>query len=136
MHIKNFDKWNIEKKNINRNERLVFGYPREIWWCSLGVNIGSEVDGKNENFERPVLILKVYNKESMLVVPITSKKKSDNFHYELNIFEKKDNEIKNKKVWVKLTQIKVIDNKRLLRKVGNISKGDFKNIKDKIKEFI
>jgi hypothetical protein len=24
-----------------------FGHLREVWWCSLGVNVGAETDGKN-----------------------------------------------------------------------------------------
>lgn len=134
MHNKDFDKWNKEKQNIEKKERVLFAHPREIWWCSLGVNIGAEADGKNDNFERPVLILKVYSRESMLVVPITSKNKKDDFHYELNIIEETINGTFNKKVWIKLTQIKVISNKRLLRKVSVVSSAEFENIKNKVKE--
>ena len=41
---KNFDTWNIKKKHVNRGESRLYT-EREIWWCSLGVNIGSEQDG-------------------------------------------------------------------------------------------
>lgn len=55
---KNFDKWNGEKKRVNiRDENTLF-HEREVWWCSLGVNIGFEQDGKNDIFERPVLIIR------------------------------------------------------------------------------
>ncbi|HCC06401.1 TPA: hypothetical protein DEP94_03545 [Candidatus Nomurabacteria bacterium] len=135
-NMKHFDEWNKEKKNIEERERFVFAHPREIWWCSLGINLGAEVDGKNENFERPVLILKVYNRESMLVVPITSKIKNDVFHYELNVIEETKDRIFNKKIWIKLTQIKVISSKRLLRKVNVVAVLDFENIKTKIRESI
>jgi mRNA interferase MazF len=134
--MKKFDEWNKEKQKVENKERFVFAHPREIWWCSLGVNIGAEVDGKNENFERPVLIVKVYNKESMLVVPITSKLKNDSFHYELDVTEETKNKIFTKKIWIKLTQIKVISSKRLLRKVNVIPILDFEKIKTKIKESI
>ncbi len=66
---KNFDAWNSRKKIINRNNTIVYAHPKEIWWCSLGVNIGAETDGKNEDFERPVIVMKVYNKETMVVLP-------------------------------------------------------------------
>jgi uncharacterized protein YifN (PemK superfamily) len=72
----------------------------------------------------------------MLVVPITSKIKSDDFHYELNVTEETKDKIFIKKMWVKLTQIKVISSKRLLRKVNVVSILDFENIKTKIKESI
>ncbi len=53
---KNFDQWNTEKKNIHNRKNDVFAYPREIWWCALGINVGAEIDGKSDNFERPVLL--------------------------------------------------------------------------------
>ena len=34
----------------------------EIWWCSLGFNLGEEIFGKGEKFTRPVLIFKIYRK--------------------------------------------------------------------------
>jgi hypothetical protein len=54
-----YDDWNEEKeyaqfaKKPNQNFRA-----GEIWWVEVGVNLGFEIDGKHENFERPVLILK------------------------------------------------------------------------------
>ncbi len=69
---KDFDTWNKMKKELNRLPIDRFAHAREIWWCSLGLNVGAEIDGKNENFERPVIVLKVYNVETMLVLPITS----------------------------------------------------------------
>ena len=51
---KDFDKWNTEKKTVDAKvvNRELFFYAREIWWCSAGLNIGVEVNGKHENFER------------------------------------------------------------------------------------
>lgn len=131
---KDFDKWNEEKKRIDKTNREVFAYPREVWWCYLGVNIGSETAGKNENFERPVLIMKVYNKETMLVLPITSKFKDDKFHISLKLISPEENRIK-KVVFVKLTQSRVISNKRLVRKLSVIPKREFKLIQEKFRDF-
>ena len=134
---KNFDEWNSLKKIIDVNKREVFGYPREVWWCSLGINIGVEIDGKNENFERPVIIIKVYNKETMLVLPTTSKEKKDEFHIPIEIDAQnlETKEFYKKIVYVKLTQSRVISNKRLLRKVDVINEEDFKKIKNAFKNF-
>jgi hypothetical protein len=54
---KDFDRWNERKKIIHDSGENKLYHAREIWWCSLGVNIGSEQDGDNENYTRPVLIL-------------------------------------------------------------------------------
>ncbi len=43
--------------HIKENSALYF-HEREVWWASLGKNIGFEQDGKNKMFERPVLVLK------------------------------------------------------------------------------
>jgi hypothetical protein len=61
----------------------------------LGQKLKSRFNGKNENFERPVIVMKVYNKETLLVLPITSKQKDDAFHHKITTDQKI--------VWVKLT---------------------------------
>ena len=47
FHQKKFDLWNIKKKEINKKEKEIQFREREIWWISIGVNIGFEQDGKN-----------------------------------------------------------------------------------------
>lgn len=47
---KEFDAWSLIKKQIHSMEGRAFAHPREIWWCSLGINVGAEIDGKHENF--------------------------------------------------------------------------------------
>jgi mRNA interferase MazF len=125
---KDFDKWNLVKKSLDARDKKVFAHPREIWWCSLGLNIGAETDGKNDNFERPVIILKVYNKETMLVLPITSKERDDPFHHKIETSEKTG--------WVKLTQPRVISTKRLVRKVAMLPEADFDALKTAWKDSI
>ena len=63
MWMKDFDTWNEEKKIVNerRIDENLFFYDREVWWCSVGINVGIEADGKNSNFERPILVLKKFN---------------------------------------------------------------------------
>lgn len=40
----------------------------EIWWCSIGMNIGVEIYGKGGRFTRPVLIFKKFTANSFLGV--------------------------------------------------------------------
>ena len=64
---KDFDKWNKRKKEIhNRKDIPEFYHQREIWWCVMGTNVGVEADGKGNDYGRPVLVLKGFNKESFL----------------------------------------------------------------------
>jgi len=80
---KDFDCWNKLKQTLERRVH-VFCNERESWRCSIGANIGIETSGKNKLFERPILILQVFNKHSIRVVPLTSKEKNDRFHTKLD----------------------------------------------------
>ena len=127
---KDFDKWNIEKKNVDAkaiNADLFF-YAREIWWCSVGLNVGVESDGKNENFERPMLIIKKFNSDMVWALPLTTKGKKNKYYYKL------EHEII--KSWVNLSQIKTISTKRLLRKISSISENDFKEVVLKLQNIL
>ncbi|HHO56766.1 MAG TPA: type II toxin-antitoxin system PemK/MazF family toxin [Trueperaceae bacterium] len=70
---KDFDRWNIVKKGIDTTpiDEIQLYKEREVWWCSLGLNIGYEQDGKGQSFLRPVLVLRKFNKHIFLGVPST-----------------------------------------------------------------
>jgi len=125
---KNFDKWNEEKKIVDAKdiESDFFYHEREIWWCSTGLNVGVEINGKNDNFERPMLVVRKFNKDMLWVVPMTTRGKSSAFYYKLT-HDSIDS-------WAIVSQVKTISTKRLLRKLGNVSETDFQIIKDKIKD--
>ena len=107
-----FDEWNIQKQEINLREKLVLFREREIWWCSIGKNIGAEQDGKNEFFERPVLVCKKYNNEQFFGFPLTSKNREWKYHfpYHINGWEGA----------IILSQWRILSAKRLQRKVGSM----------------
>src|SRR3989344_192482 len=69
---KDFDKWNNEKKGIHGQKSDVFYHEREVWWCSLGLNVGNEQDGSGSEYRRPVLILKGLSKQTCLMIPLTT----------------------------------------------------------------
>ena len=47
----------------NRQRKPLFK-EGEIWWCSIGLNVGDEEYGKGPFFQRPVLIFKKFTKNS------------------------------------------------------------------------
>ena len=75
---KDFDSWNNIKQDIEKNKKSLYANQREVWWCSIGINVGSESCGKNELFERAVLILKVIQKSFYLLYHFRQKKKIPN----------------------------------------------------------
>ena len=125
---KNFQKWHSKKKYIHENKGIPYFYEREIWWCSIGLNVGYEQDGKNENFERPVLVLKKFNKYILWIVPLTSKLKSGKYYYHFKFGKENSVAI--------LSQLRLISSQRLLRKIGMISENDFAKIKQTIRNYI
>ena len=122
---KNFDRWNKEKKNLEKtsSEILVF-HEREIWWCSIGINLGDEQDGKNELFERPVLVLRKFNNKIAWVLPMSTKKKEGIYYHSL--------EHGGKTFSVILSQLRLLSVKRFRRFVRKISPHQFGIIKDKV----
>lgn len=116
--MKNFEEWIKNKKDIETKIRkLPIFHKSEIWWCSIGINIGDEEDGKNENFERPVLILRKFSKNLFIGIPLSTKIK-DGEHYVNFKTEKLDYS-------VLLSQSRILSSKRLLRKINKISRGKF-----------
>jgi len=124
-YTKDFDSWNNKKKIIDQKEisEDIFFNEREIWWGSLGLNIGYEQDGKNENFERPLLIIRKFNKGIVWALPLTTIAKDNKFHYKL----------KSSGSFVILSQVRLISTKRLLRLVETINENDFNEIIIKVK---
>lgn len=128
--LKEFDKWNELKKKLHSSKKADRFYfrEREVWWCSLGVNVGYEQDGKNENFERPILIIKVFNAEVLWIVPLTSRQKDNKYYYKFDY--------KTEPQSVILSQIRLISSKRLLRKIWTFPEKDFGKVKELVGEFL
>ena len=126
----NFDEWNKEKKIIDikdiDNPKIMF-QDREVWWCSVGLNIGYEQDGKGKNFERPIVILRKFNKYIFLGIPLTTKRKNLALPFYLKLKGAKIESI------AILSQIKLFSSKRLLRRIEKISPILFQDIKKQLK---
>ncbi|MFH1947370.1 MAG: type II toxin-antitoxin system PemK/MazF family toxin [Candidatus Magasanikbacteria bacterium] len=123
--LEGFVRWTKLKIRIHLSEPKIYFKEREIWWASLGVNIGFEQDGKNETFERPILILKIFNLDVLWILPLTSKNKTGKYYFQI--------EHNNKKYSIILSQLRLVSSKRLLRKIRKISPEEFVKIKEKIK---
>ncbi len=122
---KEYDDWNKLKKDLSTKKSNVFFHEREIWFCSIGKNLGFEEDGKNSLFERPILILRKFNNDIFLAIPLTSSRKSNKYYYHYMIGDKKYSGI--------LSQIRLLDRRRLSRKIGMMHEEDFDNILKNIK---
>jgi len=126
--MKDFDAWNKEKQCVHKSDKnQVYFNEREVWWCELGVNIGFEQDGKGEKFQRPIVILKKYNKHALLVIPLTTKQKKGKYYKNVGCIDSKS-------ATVFLSQVKFIDSKRLLKKIETLPHIMFDAVKKAIIE--
>jgi mRNA-degrading endonuclease toxin of MazEF toxin-antitoxin module len=126
--MKDFDSWNTQKKKLEEINPTLHFHEREIWWCSLGLNVGDEQDGRNNLFERPVLVFKKFNGRICLVIPMSSKIKPGPYYHHFKF---------NKKVFsLSLSQLRLISIKRFRRFIGKISSDEFSIIKNKCLDII
>ena len=93
----------------------------EIWWCSLGFNVGEEIFGKGDKFTRPVLVFKKFTSNSFLGLPFTTHGRKGSWYVEI--------ETKGVKRWALLNQARILDKKRLTSKIGQIGDTDFQRVK-------
>jgi len=125
-YIKKFDEWNKRKKILN--ERILqdsfFFLEREIWWTSTGVNIGNEIDGKNDNFERPILIIKKFDENNFIGIPISTKYHLDNAVHKM--FYNKESR------YILIKQLRHYSSNRLLRLIMRVDEVEFSLIRDKV----
>lgn len=66
--IKRFLEWIGLKEKLHNTEYIPPLFKEgEIWWCYVGENVGIEANGKGNQFTRPVLIFKKYDKSWIIV---------------------------------------------------------------------
>ena len=130
---KDYGEWHKKKKILNEREDIdnIFFREKEVWWIALGVNIGFEQDGKGEEFRRPVLILKKFNKYLILAVPLTTRIKKDNKYY-ISCSIVGDNTPR----MAIISQTRPIDTKRLIDKLGVANDESYSKIKNAIKAML
>jgi mRNA interferase MazF len=122
---KDFDEWNKVKKKVEYIPNRKTVKLGEIYWCKLGLNIGVEQNGREDTFERPVIIIKKFSNNNVLVAPLTTQIHQGNWYYDIVLC--------NRNQQIILNQIKSIDTKRLLGSMGQISVFEVRSI---LKEYI
>jgi mRNA interferase MazF len=118
---KDFDGWNGRKKTLNGAEGTALFHEREVWWCALGVNIGFEQDGRGGDFERPAIILKKFNLDACLVVPLTTRSKQGKYYLSVGAIEGRD-------AVAVLSQLRFIDRKHLSNKICTLDERTFRTL--------
>jgi len=125
---KNFDRWNEVKKRTN-TERPRLYTVREIWWCKLGVNIGTEQDGKGEWYDRPCVIMRGFGPDACLVIPLTTSTHEHSLRISIGLVEGQE-------ARANLSQMRVVDTRRLTRRIGFLEKKVFLELRKAARDML
>jgi mRNA interferase MazF len=125
---KDFNAWNQIKQRLDAKTRIPTFNEREIWWCSIGVNVGHEQNGKGSMHNRPVLILRKFSARLFWGVPLTTQIKQT-VHYHPFTFEKR-------KQCAMLTHVRLYDAQRITHLMGRLNEGEFTEIKRKVMTYL
>lgn len=118
---KDFDRWNGRKKEIDSGAKRPFYHPREIWWCAVGVNVGNELDGTGKHYDRPVLIIRPFNAETFFGVALVGHPRTGRYYFPLG-------KVGDREAVANLSQARLFDTKRLIRKLGTIDERTFRDL--------
>jgi mRNA-degrading endonuclease toxin of MazEF toxin-antitoxin module len=124
---KDFVGWHNIKLTLNERKGATFK-EREVWWSSIGVNVGHEEDGKHSQYFRPVLVLRKFNNHIFWGVPLTTQIKTNPYYFKMH-FKEKDQ-------CAMLAQMRLFDSKRLSDKMGQIPMSSFDDIRAAIKNML
>lgn len=127
LKMHDYDKWNGVKKKLAFIDRGIYFKECDVWWISLGLNIGEEVYGKSSNFTRPVIILKKLNSTSCIILPLSTKTKQGSWFHSLKL--------KGRAQTVSIYQMRFVSSKRFIKKLGEIPESDFELIRKAVAKF-
>ncbi|MEX2405038.1 MAG: type II toxin-antitoxin system PemK/MazF family toxin [Candidatus Paceibacterota bacterium] len=125
---KSFNKWNRKKKKIHYDKERPFFDVREVWFAHLGANVGYEQDGSGGEFLRPVVVVKKFNNEIGWILPLTKTRKDNKYYFRVDFKAGESRVI--------LSQIKLLDVKRLKYKAGYLSEEEFTELKKRLRDFL
>lgn len=125
---KDFDKWNKIKKKTNTDKPRLYTV-REIWWCRFGVNVGTEQDGNGKLFLRPALILRGFGPDACLVVPLTTSEREHMLRVPIGLVDSRP-------ARANISQMRVVDTRRLIEKVGFLDGAMFASVRKAVKEML
>ncbi len=125
-----YDDWNQKKQGlqISNSTKAIYFKEGDIWWCSIGINLGDESYGKGEDFRRPVLILKKLSADLCIALPITSQNKKGTWFVDVLLQGEKN--------WIMLHQIRMLHKKRFQIKIEELSPEDFSRVKEKLEQLL
>jgi mRNA-degrading endonuclease toxin of MazEF toxin-antitoxin module len=93
------------------------------------MNIGFEQDGGGKDFLRPIIIFRKFNNEIFWTIPLTHTQRRGKYYFEF-IFDNNNLSV------AILSQIRLVDARRLSHKIGDLSEENFKDLIKKFKALL
>ncbi len=123
-----FDNWSFVKQKLDAKDKSMFFNERDILFISIGQNVGYEQYGKGEEFLRPVVVIKKFNRELFLGIPLSTKIKKGYFFHQISF--------KNRINTALLLQVRTFDAKRIKYRLATLGTKEFKKLTEKFKQTI
>jgi len=127
LHQDQFDQWNRVKKRLHKSVPIHFN-ERDILFLSLGQNIGYEQYGKGEEFLRPVVVMRKFNKHLFLGIPLSSKIKEGYYFHTIHFKDRTNSAL--------LLQTKTFDSKRIKYKLARLGIKEYEKLKERLGEVV
>ena len=121
---RNYKDWMPVKEDIQRKGVLRKFKEWEIWWCSIGENVGVEINGKGDKFTRPVSVYHKFSKYGFMGIPSTTKN-----HIAVAPDWYVNFKFKGNDEYAALHQLERVSVFRLCRKMGELDDVDIAKIK-------
>lgn len=122
---RDFRQWHTVKQRLDSSQNPPTFNEREIWWCSVGLNVGYEIFGKDEIFTRPVLVVRKFSPYTFLGVPMTTGQRTGYFRYPYSV--------KGRDGFLLFDQTRTYDSRRLADMILKVHPNDFEKIKRAMK---
>src|SRR3989344_6145662 len=121
--MKRFLEWiGIKQKMDAREHKPPLTSEGDLWWCAVGENVGIEVNGKSNDFTRPVIVLKKFGRLGFLSIPTTTRSRTGSWYVSFRHKGIQETSV--------LSQARVLSYKRLHSKMGTLDDEDFRNVKE------
>ncbi|MDR1015733.1 MAG: type II toxin-antitoxin system PemK/MazF family toxin [Coriobacteriales bacterium] len=128
MGEKDYSRWMPVKAGVNNAGRHASFKERDVFWTSIGENVGFEEDGKGPMFRRPVLVVKKFNDWLFWGVPLSTTRNRGRHYHEVTV--------KGRPSVALLSQAGVWDSARLANKTGMVGQEEFDALKRKLAELL
>lgn len=123
MLIKRFLEWIGIKRQLDEHMlQSPFVREGELWWCSIGENVGVEVSGKGRNFTRPVIVLKRFGRDAFFGIPLTTRRRDGDWYCSFQYAGIQE--------YAMLSQGRFLSCKRLQDRMGELDEDQFAKAKE------